>query len=53
MFIEYEGVKLVSSQRQTLRGQVNTIRTNFVQVNVDEIADFSPPASLTSASAGG
>ncbi len=52
-YTEYEGVKLVSSQRQTLRGQVNTIRTHFVEVNVDDLPDFSPPASLMSASVDG
>ncbi len=51
-YTDYEGVKLVSLQRQTLRGQVNIIKTDFVEVNVEELPDFSPPASLT-VSAGG
>lgn len=51
-YTEYEGVKLVSSQRQALRGQTNTVRTNFVEVNVDDLPSFSPPEGLT-ASAGG
>ncbi len=51
-YTEYEGVKLVSSQRQALRGQTNTVRTDFVEVNVDDLPSFSPPEGLT-ASAGG
>lgn len=51
-YTDYEGVKLVSLQRQDLRGQTNTIKTDFVEVNVKELPSFSPPATLT-ASAGG
>jgi hypothetical protein len=43
-YTDYEGVKLVSKQRQVLGGKINTIATHFVEVNVDELPSFSAPS---------
>lgn len=50
-YTEYEGVKLVSKQRQILSGKVNTITTHFVEVNVDDLPSFTAPTAAEASAA--
>jgi len=50
-YTEFEGVRLVTRQRQTLRGRTNVVNTHFVEVNNENMVSFTRPEMVQSSAA--